>query len=147
LHEEVPLVRAPVPRATFIALRARREAYRIAADIMHGRAIDVRAIECPACHSAIEPAPEAFQVATCHACGQRVALPSHLRLKPRRALSAAEIEAAAEDERLRACAEAEAACQERFRWWLLIVAGAVALIVMFHAIYVFSPRVQVPSAF
>ena len=140
-------MRASVPRATFIALRARREAYRIASDILYGRAVDVRVVECPACHSVVQPAAEAREVAICRACGQQVALPSHLRLKPRRDLTPAEIEAAAEEERLTAYAEAEAARQERFIWSFWIILGAIALIVLFHAIYVFSPRVQVPSAF
>ena len=140
-------MRASVPRATFIALRARREAYRIATDILYGRAVDVRVIECPACHSTVTPAPQSIETAVCSACGQRIPLPSHLQRKPKRELTPAEIEAAADDERLTAYAEAEAARQERRLWWFWLIVGTLALIVMFYAIYVMSPRVPVPSAF
>jgi hypothetical protein len=136
-----------VPRETFIALRARRAAYRIATDILYGRAVDVRVIECPACHSQIEPHQYAYDVAVCHACGQRVVLPSHLRLKPRRELSSIEIEAAAEDERLTARAQAKAAREERRLLWACIIIGAALLIVLFYALYVLNPRVRFPGAF
>jgi hypothetical protein len=48
---------------------------------------------------------------------------------------------------LTAYAEAEAARQERRLWWFWLIVGTLALIVMFYAIYVLSPRVAVPSAF
>lgn len=140
-------MRASVPRATFIALRARREAYRISADILYGRTVDVRVIECPACHSTVTPAPQSVEIAVCKACGQRIPLPSHLQRKPKRELTAAEIEAVAEDERLTAYAEAEAARQERRLLWFWLIAGALGVIVMFYAVYVMSPRVPSPGAF
>ncbi len=122
------------PRETFIALRARRQAYRIATDILYGRTVDVRSIDCPACHSAIDPAPQAWEVACCRACGQLVPLPSHLRLKPKRKLTASEIEVAAEEERLTAYAQADAARQERYTVWFWMIVGVAVILALFFGI-------------
>jgi hypothetical protein len=137
----VHLVSASAPRTTFttretiIALRARRKAYRIATDIVYHRPLDVRQIECPACHSTIEPSPTAREETKCRACGQRVPLPCHLRLRPVRTLTPEEVARAEDDARLTLYAEAEAARQERciLRVWLIV--GAVAVIVFFLIAY------------
>ena len=126
-----------VKRETFIALRARRQAYRVATDILYGRAVDVRGIECPACHSRLQPSAATHEIAVCGACGQHVLLPSHLKLKPNREVTPSELAALAEDERLAAEAEAEAARAERRLIWFWIIAVAAVVIALFFGVYVF----------
>src|SRR5688500_5228238 len=70
-------------RETMIALRARRQAHRIAADIAYEQPIDVDTFTCRSCKHVIQP--EVFDEAgwiRCPVCGVRNQLPAHLRSRP-----------------------------------------------------------------
>ena len=127
------------PRETFTALRARRQAYRIATDILYDRSIDIEALDCPACHSVIHPPAGVSAVVRCGACGQLVPLPSHLRLKSHRQLTASEIAQAAEDVRLTLWAEEQAAREERRIFWMWILAVAAVVLMIWFGIYLADP--------
>jgi hypothetical protein len=63
-----------------IALRARRQAYRIAADFLYEQPIDVDTFACRSCGHLIRP--EVFDDAGrlhCGVCGVRNQVPNHLR--------------------------------------------------------------------
>ena len=67
-------------RQTFIALRARRQAYRIAADFLYDEPIDVETFPCRACGHQIRP----FEMSDagwvlCSVCGESNLAPPHLR--------------------------------------------------------------------
>lgn len=136
-----------VPRETLIALRARRKAYRVATDIQYHRPIDVRHIECPSCHSTIQPSPTARDEAVCGACGQRVSLPSYLRLRPVRTLTPDEVARSEEDVRLTLNAEAEAARQERYVLRVYLILGSAAVIVFFLIAYYLGVGAAMPKGF
>lgn len=128
-----------VPRETFIALRARRQAYRIAADCLYGRAMDVSAIDCPACHCSIHPAQEGSIVVRCDACGQYVASPSAQWLTPRTQLTAREVRKAAEDERMTAYAEEKGAREKRMILGFWMFAVAATLVALLFGICISTP--------
>jgi hypothetical protein len=136
-----------VARETFIALRARREAYRVATDIQYHRPLDVRHIECPSCHSTIEPPPGDSQEAACGACGQRVPLPSYLRLRPVRTLTPDEVARSEEDVRMTLYAEAEAARQERYVLRVYLILGSAAVILFFVVAYYLGVGAAMPKGF
>ena len=69
-------------RATFSSLRARREAYQIASDILYEEPIDIRTVACQACGEWIDVhASTIVDPLTCLACGAKTPLPSYLRAK------------------------------------------------------------------
>ena len=75
-------MRASVPRATFIALRARREALQIASDILYEQPIEVRTVACSACGEWIDVRGKTTtDPLTCPACSATTPLPAYLRGK------------------------------------------------------------------
>ena len=74
-------------RATFSSLRARREAYHVASDILYEEPIDVRTVACQACGAWIDVHGSTItDPLHCFACGAKTPLPPYLRAKfmPRR---------------------------------------------------------------
>src|SRR5688572_8846924 len=69
-------------RQTFIALRARRAAYRIAADFLYDEPIDVEAFACRSCGRQIRPRVVSTEGSVrCGVCGVRNVVPPHLRTR------------------------------------------------------------------
>jgi hypothetical protein len=69
-------------RATFSSLRARREAYQIASDILYEEPIDIRTVACHACGRWLDVhGSTVTDPLTCPKCGAQTALPSYLRAK------------------------------------------------------------------
>ena len=67
-------------RQTFIALRARRQAYRIAADFLYDEPIDVESFPCSACGQPIHVEEvNAVGNLPCPSCGEWNRAPAHLR--------------------------------------------------------------------
>ena len=67
-------------RQTFIALRARRQAYRIAADFLYDEPIDVESFPCSACGQPIHVEEvNAVGNLPCPSCGTWNRAPAHLR--------------------------------------------------------------------
>jgi hypothetical protein len=67
-------------RETFIALRARHQAYRVASDMLYEEPIDVTVVFCRSCGISLDwrsdPCAESL---TCANCGTATPLPTHLR--------------------------------------------------------------------
>jgi hypothetical protein len=75
-------VRDIVPRATFTALRARRQAYQIATDILYEAPIDVSTVACSGCGEWIEVGGSAVtDPLICPRCSKTTPLPAYLRAK------------------------------------------------------------------
>ncbi|MDQ3439938.1 MAG: hypothetical protein M3478_06260 [Planctomycetota bacterium] len=75
-------MRASVPRATFIALRARREALHIASDVLYEAPIDVRTVACSGCGAWIDVRGKTItDPLTCPTCFAKTPLPAYLRGK------------------------------------------------------------------
>ena len=73
---------ASVPRATFAALRARREALHVASDILYEEPIDVRTVACSGCGAWIDVRARTItNPLTCPACGAKTPLPAYFRGK------------------------------------------------------------------
>ena len=71
-----------VRRETYVALRARREAYQIASEILYEAPIDVRAVPCGGCGRWSEVRGSTVtDPLTCPACKARTPLPPYLRAK------------------------------------------------------------------
>ena len=71
-------------RQTMIALRARRQAYRIATDFLYDERIDVESFSCRACgHDLTARAFTVLGWLQCPACGSRNRAPAHLRSRGR----------------------------------------------------------------
>jgi hypothetical protein len=69
-------------RATFSSLRARREAYQLASDILYEEPIDIRTVACHACGQWLDVhGSTVTDPLTCPRCDARTALPSYLRAK------------------------------------------------------------------
>jgi hypothetical protein len=67
-------------RQTFIALRARRQAYRIATDFLYDQPIDVETINCRACGKRLKRRRmSAKGWIRCRRCGVFTKAPPHLR--------------------------------------------------------------------
>jgi hypothetical protein len=67
---------------TFVALRARHEAFRIASDFVRGPGVDVEHLDCHACGAAIDWRLAIEQICVdCPACGAVNELPCHLRYR------------------------------------------------------------------
>jgi hypothetical protein len=76
----------PMPRVflreTMIALRARRQAYRIATDFLYENPIDVETFECRSCGQPIRPSVvSATGWVRCGVCGVGNRVPPHLRTR------------------------------------------------------------------
>ena len=75
-------MRVSVPRATFIALRARREALQIASDILYEQPIEVRTVACSGCGEWIDVRGKTTtDPLTCPVCSATTPLPAYLRGK------------------------------------------------------------------
>ena len=123
-------------RATFSSLRARREAYQIASDILYAEPIDLGMVRCPACHTAFARSTSgAWQVVLCSDCGKRVFVSSDPQAVLPHDPTPSEIAALAEDARLREWAEAEARREVRQIIWHWSVGGAVTVIVLGALMY------------
>jgi hypothetical protein len=71
-----------LPRATFSSLRARREAYQVASDILYEEPIDVRTVACSGCGQWIDVhAHTVTDPLICPSCAARTPLPPYLRAK------------------------------------------------------------------
>lgn len=71
-----------VQRETFIALRARREAYHVAADVLYEAPIDVRTVACRGCGAWLDVhGSTVTDPLTCPACGALTPLPPYLRAR------------------------------------------------------------------
>ena len=73
-------MRASIPRATFIALRARREALHVASDVLYEAPIEVRTVACSGCGGWIEVRGKTIaNPLTCPTCGAKTPLPAYFR--------------------------------------------------------------------
>jgi hypothetical protein len=69
-------------RATFSSLRARREAYQIASDILYEEPIDIRTVACQACGEWLGVHGQTItNPLTCPKCGAKTELPPYLRAR------------------------------------------------------------------
>ena len=68
-----------VPRETYIALRARRQAYRIASDILYEEPIDVSTLFCQGCGAELGRSDTSFtDPMICPHCDTATPVPAHL---------------------------------------------------------------------
>ena len=69
-------------RETFIALRARRQAYRVAADFLYEDPIDVETFACRSCGQQIRPDVVGVNgIVRCGVCGVKNQVSPHLRTR------------------------------------------------------------------
>ena len=67
-------------RQTFVALRARRQAYRVAADFLYDQPIDVDTFACRSCGNTLTGHRPIFRRSLCcPRCGVRNRMPTYLR--------------------------------------------------------------------
>ncbi len=68
-----------VPRETFIALRARRQAYHIATDILYEEPIDLRTVCCFVCGACSDVPDSQLAEVVCGRCGSPLSLAAHIK--------------------------------------------------------------------